>query len=315
MPDLRSCRFATGTSSRGTIPRTTILRHGRYGKSLSKFLTLTHTHSQQHPWKIYLLILTPLSTSPTTHKTINPQCQCRILPTQLFTVSRQTSTEALEVFHKNLHLELDPCSSLTFLRSFSPHKIHLLPRLTFTMTPAHVEGWCGGAVASGYSATTLESQIVPYYCGGGPVPHDEFCGKWREVVTLLAAHANLPRLELTIEMGECTWVYFEDMLPWDETPDLSMFRFMYDFYTDVVTTLCELRGLGGLVVQLSMFEQLKPWLEREALGREPPEPKLETRYARILWENLWKRPRWYSVVPRWHDGERRLEGSNYQPEC
>ncbi|CAN8102637.1 unnamed protein product [Discula destructiva] len=84
------------------------------------------------PWMI--------CTSPTTHGTTKPQCQCRILPTQLFTASHQLSTEALEVFYTNLHLELDPCSSPPFLRSLPPQNIHLLRRLTFTMTPAQVEG-------------------------------------------------------------------------------------------------------------------------------------------------------------------------------
>lgn len=183
------------------------------------------------------------------------------------------------------------------------------------MTPAHVEGWCDGAVASGYSAGQLEKRVAPYFWGGGPVPRDDYRGKWREAVGLLAAHADLPRLELTVEMGECTWVYFEDMLMLDDTPGLSTFKFIYDFYIDVTTALCGLRGLGGLVVELSMFEQLKPCLEREVLGREAPEPKLENAYARRMWADLWKRPRWYQVVPRWHDGERRLEGSNFRLEC
>lgn len=67
-------------------------------------------------------------------------------------------------------------------------------------------------------------------------------------------------------------------------------------------------------MELSAFEQLKPWLEREVLGRESPEPEFKGPRARRLWADLWKRPRFYQVVPEWHDGERRLEGSNYQPE-
>ncbi|KAL1846100.1 hypothetical protein Daus18300_014350 [Diaporthe australafricana] len=259
-------------------------------------------------------------TSSETHGTPQPQCQCRILPTQLFTVCHQISTEALEVFYTNLHLDLDPCSSLTFLRSLSPANIHRLRRLTFTMTPAQVEGWCNGAVASGYGPKTLASRVANPYWGGGPAApagDDGFYRRtWREVVALLAAHADLAQLALTVDMSECTWVYIEDSLMWDDPPDTirPIFTFIYDLYIDVVTALCELRGLGALTVELSAFEQLKPWLEREVLGRESPEPKFEGPRARRLWEDLWKRPRFYQVVPEWHDAARRLKGSNYRPQ-
>ncbi|ROW03076.1 hypothetical protein VMCG_05760 [Cytospora schulzeri] len=258
--------------------------------------------------------------SPKSHGTHQPQCQCRIIPTQLFTVSRQTSTEALEVFYTNLHLDLDPSSSVPFLRSLSPQNIRRLRRLTFTITPAQVEGWCNGAVASGYDAAMLESQVANPYWDGGAVkpPGDDglYRRTWREVMALLAAHADLPRLALTVDMSGATWVYIEDTLMWDDPPDeiRPMFRFIYDMYIDVATALCELRGLGQLVVELSVFEQMKPWLEREVLGRESPEPEFEGEHERRHWEEVWKQPRWYQVAPSWHDGERRLEGSNYRPK-
>lgn len=219
------------------------------------------------------------------------------------------------MFYTNLHLDLDPCSS--FLRSLSPQNIRRLRRLTFTMTPAQVEGWCGGAVASGFDAAMLESQVAIPYWGGGPVKppgpgggDGSYRRAWRENIAVLAAHADLPRLALTVEMGECTWVYFEDAVLWDEFMPHDeirpMFRFIYDLYIDVATALCELRGLGALELELSVFGQLKPWLEREVLGRGP-ELGGEGPHERR------KRPRWYHMVPRWHDGDRRLEGSNYRP--
>lgn len=269
----------------------------------------------------YTHMLTRLSASPDTHGTIQSQCQCRILPTQLFTVSRQISAEALEVFYTNLHLDLDldPSSSVTFFRSLSPHNIHHLLRITFTMTPAQVESWCNGAVASGCSPGRLKSIATVYWDDKvlKPPGDDDFYRRtWREVIAILAAHADLPRLTLTVKMGDCTWVYVEDTLIWEDPPDeiRASFRFIYDFYIDVVTALCELRGLGALVLELSAFGQLKPWLEREVLGRESPEPIFEEEYERRRWELLWKRPRFFQVVPRWHDGERRLDGSNYQPK-
>ncbi|ROV94594.1 hypothetical protein VPNG_09197 [Cytospora leucostoma] len=260
----------------------------------------------------------PKCTSPETHGTHQPQCRCRIIPTQLFTVSRQTSTEALEVFYTNLHLDLDPCSSVTFFRSLSPQNIHRLRRLTFFFTPVQVQFWCDGAATPGYPE--LPSTDMEYYREHAVKPPDQafYRRTWREVIALLAAHADLPRLSLTIDMSEGTWAYVETPLMWageimEADEIVPMFRFIYDHYIDVFTALCELRGLGALEVEIGAFDQLKPWLEREVLGRESPEPKYESKHKQRMWEELWKRPRWFQRVPPWHDMDRRLEGSNYRP--
>lgn len=228
------------------------------------------------------------------------------------------STEALEIFYTNLHLDLDSCSSIIFFRSISPRNIHRLRRLTFFFTPVQVQFWCDGAATPGYPELT--STDMAYYRDHAFKPPDEafYRRTWREVIALLATHADLPRLALTIGMEEGTWAYVETPMMWEgeimEAEEIiPMFRFMYDLYIDVFTALCELRGLGSLEVGLSAFEQLKPWLEREVLGRESPEPKFETEWAQERWETLWNRPRWYQLVPPWHDGDRRLEGSNYRP--
>lgn len=75
-----------------------------------------------------------------------------------------------------------------------------------------------------------------------------------------------------------------------------MFRFIYDFYIDVATALCSLKGLGGVNSKLSAFKQLRPWLEREVLGYER-ERALQSPLARRLEADLWRRPRFYQVVP------------------
>ncbi|KAK7738496.1 hypothetical protein SLS53_006015 [Cytospora paraplurivora] len=224
------------------------------------------------------------------------------------------STEAQEVFYTNLHLDLDPCSSVTFFRSLSPQNIHRLHRLTFFFTPVQAQFWCDGVATPGYPE--LPSSDMQYYRDLAVKPPDKafYRRTWREVVALLAAHADLPRLSLKIDMGEATWAYVETPMMWEgeimEVDEIiPMFRFMYDFYIDVFTALCELRGLGALEVDLVAFEQLRPWLEREVLGRESPEPKFEGQKNAAP-----RRPRWwYQLVPPWHDGDRRLEGSNYRP--
>lgn len=256
------------------------------------------------------------SSSPSTHRTSAPQCQCRVLPTQLYLVCRQMRREAVEVFYSNAHLDFydnNLGSTLSFLRDVLPREgLSRLRRLEFTMTEAQCEGWAGGAVASGYSAAMLERQVAVPYWGGGPAPRFDYRNDWRAVMAFLAQHADLPRLSITVEMGECTWSFVEDTMFWEDSPDLSMFRFIYDFYVDVATAMCSLKGLGGLKLELSAFEQMRPWLEREVIGYER-QCALNSPRDRRLEEDLWRRPRFYQVVPRWHDASQRLEGSNYKP--
>lgn len=159
----------------------------------------------------------------------------------------------------------------------------------------------------------LERQVAVPYWGGGPVPYYDHKNDWRAIVAFLAEHADLPQLSITIEMGECAWAFIEDTLMWEDSPDLSMFRFIYDFYIDVATAMCSLKGLGGVKLELGAFDQLRPWLEREVLGYEQKRT-LQSALARRLEEDLWRRPRFYQVVPPWHDMNQRLEGSNYQPD-
>lgn len=131
-------------------------------------------------------------------------------------------------------------------------------------------------------------------------------------MALLVEGADLPRLSITMNMGDCTWNFIQDAWMWEDALDLSMFRFIYDFYIDVVTAMCSLKGLGGVNLELSAFAHLRPWLEREVLGYERGRA-LQTPRARRLEKDLWRQLRFCQVLPPWHDMERRLEGSNYQP--
>lgn len=261
---------------------------------------------------------------------------------QLFLADRQTRRDAIDVFWTGAHLDLhgtDLGAALAFLRdAVPPEGLARLRRLRLTMTTAQCEGWFpagGGAVACGYPGGTLESQVAVPGWGGGPPPRLDYRGDLRAIVALLRARADLARLRLEVDMGEGTWPFVEDTLVWDEieddsedeeeggggegnggggrVPGLEMFRFIYDFYVDVATALCALRGLGDVVLELSAFEQLRPWLEREILGYER-EPTFETEYAKRRWDDLWQQPRFYQVIPPWHDVNKRLEGSNYKPD-
>lgn len=235
-----------------------------------------------------------------------------MIPTQLFLVNKQIRREAVDVFYSNANFDFfndNLGSTLTFLRDVLPREgLSRLRRLGFTMTGAQCEGWAGGAVVSGYPAGMLERLVGTPYWGGAPARRSDYKNDWRAIMALLAERADLPRLSITVDMGECSWAFLEDTLCWEEDPDLSMFRFIYDFYVDVTTAMCSLKGLGGVELDLCAFQQLKPWLEREVLGYERKRI-LKTRLEKMLWQ----RPRFYQVIPAWHDMNWRLEGSNYQP--
>lgn len=240
-----------------------------------------------------------------------------MLPTQLYLVDKQMRCEALDVFYSNAHFDFynnNLGSTLSFLRDVLPREgLSRLRRLDFTMTEAQCEGWAHGAVASGYPAGMLEQQVAVPYWGGGPAPRFDYKNDWRAIMTLLAEHTDLPRLSITVDMSDCAWVFIEDTLGWEDDPDLTMFRFIYDFNIDVATAMCSLKGVGEVKLKLCTFQQLRPWLEREVLGYERKRT-LQTPQARRLEEILWQRPRFYQVVPPWHDMNRRLEGSNYKPD-
>lgn len=104
---------------------------------------------------------------------------------------------------------------------------------------------------------------APRYWGGGPPPKLGYKADWRAVVAFLASHTDLSHLSIAVNMGDSSWPFVEDTLMWPDQPDLSMFRFIYDIYIDIVTALCSLKGLGDVTLDLSVFEQLKPWLGKK----------------------------------------------------
>ncbi|KAF3762599.1 hypothetical protein M406DRAFT_332973 [Cryphonectria parasitica EP155] len=229
-----------------------------------------------------------------------------------------TYREAVDVFYSNTRFDFfqdDLGATLSFLRDVIPRAgLSRLRHLEFTMTEAQCACWASGAIASGFPAEMLERNVAPMYWGGGSPPTFDYKADWRAVLAFIASYADLPRLNITVEMSQCCWPFVECSLPRHETVDLSMIRFIYDFYVDVATAMCSLKGLGSATFELSTFGQpLKPWLEREVLGYSK-EPIFETDQAEPSWEDdLWH-PRFFKVIPPWHDMSRKLEGSNYQPD-
>lgn len=235
---------------------------------------------------------------------------------QLFRVDRRTYHEAVEVFYSNICFDFndnDLGATLAFLQNLPHDGLLRLRHIEFTITEAQFEGWCYGATASRYSARKFESQVARPYWGGGPPPRLDYEADWRAVVAFLACHTDLSHLSIAVNMGDGSWPLVEDLFMRPDGVDWSMARFIYDLYLDIATALCSLKGLGDVALEVSVFEQLKPWLEREVLGYQR-EQTFDTQRQEKLWQELWQQPRSFQVIPPWHDVDERLEGSNYEPK-
>lgn len=82
-----------------------------------------------------------------------------------------------------------------------------------------------------------------------------------------------------------------------------MSRFIYDYMIEFLTaTFYSLKNVGGVKLELSLYERMAPWLEREVLGHSDgdilPPPKR-------------REPGFYWDSPEWHDLNQNLEKSNY----
>lgn len=224
----------------------------------------------------------------------------------LFLVDRQMYQEASEVFysHAFLHFYGDDFSkALAVLRQFPLDSIKRLRRLQFTMTVAQCDGWGAGALASGYPEHSYKG-ISKYHWDGSQRPQHDYQADWQTIVDFLANNADLPRLRITVDMSDCGCA-FEDigeMLTWPHF-DFAWFRFVYDFYIGISTSLCSLKELGAVDLDLWPFQKLKPWLEREIMGCRNGYGSLDQP----------ARQGYGSHIPAWHDMNKRLEGSNYPP--
>ncbi|KAF3769276.1 hypothetical protein M406DRAFT_109337 [Cryphonectria parasitica EP155] len=249
----------------------------------------------------------PCSHRRSLHGSSTPPCRCRILPMALFLVDRQMYHEASEVFYSHALFDFygdDFGVTLAVLRLIPPTSLRRLRRIQFTMTVAQCDGWGAGALASGYPASSF-GDMSRVYWRGGPRPVFDYQAGWRAVVSYLAENADLPRLRIIVDMATSGWSFFEvnDLLLWDSL-DFGWFRFVYDFYLGVATTLCSLKTLGSVDLVLYPFGKLTPWLEREIMGCRNGYGSLEQLERQCFGHH----------IPSWHSMDLRLEGSNYHPD-
>lgn len=204
---------------------------------------------------------------------------------------------ALEVFYPNAYFNFfndDLGAAFTFLRTVVPREsLARLRRLKFTMTVAQCEGWAGGDLTR--SGSGPRSRMV-----SGKPKNLDHKANWRGLLAFLATHVDLPRLHLTVDMAECSWAFIEDLVCEGDTRAI---RFIYDFCVDVVTSMCALKTVGGVKLEMCAFRALAPWLEREVLGCGNGEVSAPLHRVRCTAHD----------IPDWHDMDERLEGSNHHP--
>lgn len=218
-----------------------------------------------------------------------------MLPTQLDLVDRQMRREALETFYSNAHFKLydDKLgSTLSFLRDAMPREgLSQISRVKFIMTESHCICWATGTQRFDYKE------------------------EWRAVVALLSERANLTHLRITVSTSQCTssLALYDGYIYLEGGPEVCAFTSIYDFYADVNIAMCSFKRLGGVNLELSVFEQLRPLLERDVLDCEKV-CMSQSPLDRRLEEALRRLPRQFQVIPPWNETDRRLEGSNYHTD-
>lgn len=240
----------------------------------------------------------------------------------LFQVSRDIRLAAQQVFYSNALLTIHN-DQLEFAFDFvhRPTVAHFR-RVSFAITPAQCYFWAGYRPAAAHPQWDLE-HIVEAYFPKGPyrsessnpakaaiwpyacqVPSTGF----RAALDVLAAvdvDQTLPPLDLEIDLS-ALWVYAALYLEpggGDDPDDLEdRFGWVYDLYLDVAHAIHQAftcpgrRRLGSICFELSMFNDMAPWLVREVMGDRftgsVQGPMARLGRARLLQEKV---PRYHSA--------------------
>ncbi|KAK1750186.1 hypothetical protein QBC47DRAFT_439369 [Echria macrotheca] len=244
----------------------------------------------------------------------SPNCVCRVLPISLFSVDKNMSTAAMEVFYRTTqftvrHDDLSsvlkwlPGTALPLIRYLgiiiTPEQCFLWNGHGRTPTPAHPP-WHLQQVAAVLFPPKDKSRVFKPRSRPSITPRKAF----RKVLCDLAAArmtVELPGLDLTLDLG-ATYAFADIFIPEMNENDEDRFRWIYDFYLDVAKCVREILMKPGQYMvnsvrfRLGTFTDLEPWLEREVMGERfmgSVERPVEKGRARILAER----------VPRYHPRE------------
>ncbi len=210
---------------------------------------------------------------PTTRASYAPSCTCRVLPMELFLVSKQMYQDASSVFYPASCFDFlqNHRETVAFLSRLPRAGLGLIRRLRIAVTAAHFHEW----ELSGHAS------------------------QFRTLVEFIRDNMDVTKLELTIDThaidDDCLWIDGEEEN-----------RFVYGVYLDIANTLCLLRGLWWVEFDIGWAPGLVPWLTQEVLGRRrwprdvrggrtiPPAPGFG-----------------FEGSPSWHKPDVRLANSNY----
>jgi len=173
---------------------------------------------------------------PTLHASYCAACKYRILPMELFLVSRQVYYDSVEVFFTDANFEIcqGPEETLSFLQRLPKQGLCLLSRLRFYFTTLHLHNW----------------------------NVNEWSIEWKRLVTFMKENLKIDKLSIEMDL---TSAY--DICLWrDDLPNEELNHFMFDIYRDIALDLKALVGLKDFSIELGWFKNLKPYLEWEVLG-------------------------------------------------
>src|SRR3569833_1284121 len=170
---------------------------------------------------------------PTIHASYAPKCTCRVLPMELFLVSKRMYQDAGGVFYSSTTFDFaqDLQETLAFLERLPRRALRLIRCFRISFPRDHMLKW----FRQGHA--------------------DQF----NKLVTFIRDNMDDTRLRLIVNTHT-----IDDDCQWEEDPDDN--RYVYDTYLDIANTLCLLRGLRDVQFDLGWASELGPWLAREVLG-------------------------------------------------
>ena len=164
-------------------------------------------------------------------------CICRPLPIALFTVNRQISYEAQEVFFsKNKFVLARPLSSIAFIEGLNSRQLALIRHLELYLQSQDT--------ISGY-----------FFEAEGEKIHSQ----WDHVIEMLRTRLNLEKLELRVDMTR-----FSDPTDYNEDniDDLLKNRNL-----EILMHLKKLGGLHKLLIYLGYFKRSETDAEKAIMGQ------------------------------------------------
>lgn len=202
---------------------------------------------------------------PSLYASYSSSCRCRIIPFELFLVSKQMYSDASEVFYSQNIFEFkqDVEEMFAFLNGIPRPALKQIRQVGFSFT-------VGGPLALRGGFTTKS---------------------WQKLMRFMKAHFNIPRLSFRITINAY------DACFWKDREDEEENRHVYEMYCDIVRGLRSLDGLEDVGFELDWLTGLAPFLEWEVLGekakgRLPENPlseplrNLKGRHRIPIWYNL-----------------------------